>query len=86
MESIHYRAARCRRRKVSYREAGPSDAPTLLLLHAFPTAGHMFRDLIPLLADSFHLVARLPQPSFWHIAGLVIDSRSLTSKKRGEET
>src|SRR5271168_4704672 len=42
---------------ISYREAGPTDAPTLLLLHGFPSAGHMFRDLIPELADRFHLVA-----------------------------
>src|SRR6186713_2162061 len=42
---------------VFYREAGPKDAPTILLLHGFPTAGHMFRDLIPELADRFHLVA-----------------------------
>ncbi len=40
-----------------YREAGPKDAPTILLLHGFPTAGHMFRDLIPELADRFRLVA-----------------------------
>ena len=43
--------------RVFYREAGPKAAPTILLLHGFPTAGHMFRDLIPQLADRFRLVA-----------------------------
>jgi pimeloyl-ACP methyl ester carboxylesterase len=42
---------------VFYREAGLKDAPTILLLHGFPTASHMFRDLIPQLADRFRLVA-----------------------------
>ncbi len=42
---------------IFYREAGPKDAPTILLLHGFPTASHMFRDLIPQLADRFRLVA-----------------------------
>ncbi|MBS0447653.1 MAG: alpha/beta hydrolase [Proteobacteria bacterium] len=42
---------------VFYREAGDRAKPTLLLLHGFPTSSHMFRDLIPLLADRFHLVA-----------------------------
>ena len=42
---------------VFYREAGDASAPTILLLHGFPTASHMFRDLIPQLADRFHLVA-----------------------------
>ena len=42
---------------VFYREAGPADAPVLLLLHGFPTAGHMFRDLIPQLADRYRVIA-----------------------------
>lgn len=42
---------------IFYREAGSSEAAKLLLLHGFPTASHMFRDLIPLLADRFHIVA-----------------------------
>jgi pimeloyl-ACP methyl ester carboxylesterase len=43
--------------EVFYREAGPVDAPLILLLHGFPTASHMFRDLIPLLADRYRLIA-----------------------------
>ena len=43
--------------KVFYREAGTVGAPKLLLLHGFPSSSHMFRDLIPLLADRFHIVA-----------------------------
>jgi pimeloyl-ACP methyl ester carboxylesterase len=42
---------------IFYREAGTRGAPKLLLLHGFPTSSHMFRDLIPLLADRFHIVA-----------------------------
>lgn len=42
---------------ICYREAGPRDAPAILLLHGFPSAGHMFRDLIPQLADRFHVIA-----------------------------
>ena len=40
-----------------YREAGSKNSPTLLLLHGFPTSSHMFRNLIPALADKFHLIA-----------------------------
>jgi pimeloyl-ACP methyl ester carboxylesterase len=42
---------------VFYREAGPKNAPVLLLLHGFPSAGHMFRNLIPMLSDRFRVVA-----------------------------
>ncbi|WP_425646558.1 alpha/beta fold hydrolase [Agrobacterium leguminum] len=43
--------------EVFYREAGPADAPVLLLLHGFPTASHMFRDLIPQLSDRYRVIA-----------------------------
>jgi pimeloyl-ACP methyl ester carboxylesterase len=52
-----YRTADVDGFKVFYREAGRKGAPKLLLLHGFPSAGHMFRDLIPALADRFHIVA-----------------------------
>ena len=57
MTDIAYRTADVDGLSVFYREAGAPDAPTLLLLHGFPSSSHMFRDLIPLLADEFHLVA-----------------------------
>src|SRR5438270_7777010 len=44
-------------RGIFYREAGNADAPALLLLHGFPTSSHMFRDLMPLLADRYRVVA-----------------------------
>ena len=57
MLAIKYRPADVDGFKVFYREAGAVGAPKLLLLHGFPSASHMFRDLIPLLADRFHIVA-----------------------------
>src|SRR5215472_10211367 len=57
MSPITYRTVQVDDVKIFYREAGPADAPPLLLLHGFPSASHMFRDLIPLLADRFRVVA-----------------------------
>jgi len=54
---IHYRTVNIDGINVFYREAGRADAPVLLLLHGFPTSSHMFRNLIPLLADRYHVVA-----------------------------
>jgi pimeloyl-ACP methyl ester carboxylesterase len=57
MTDIAYRGAQADGVSVFYREAGARGAPKLLLLHGFPTSSHMFRDLIPLLADRFHIIA-----------------------------
>jgi len=57
MTTTNYRTADVDGFNVFYREAGPANAPKLLLLHGFPSSSHMFRDLIPLLADRFHVVA-----------------------------
>jgi pimeloyl-ACP methyl ester carboxylesterase len=54
---IHYRTVDVDGLDIFYREAGAPKSPSLLLLHGFPTSSHMFRDLIPLLADRYHLVA-----------------------------
>ncbi|TDH63839.1 alpha/beta hydrolase [Dankookia rubra] len=54
---VHYRVASIEGVKVFYREAGPADAPVVLLLHGFPTSSHMFRNLIPSLADRYRVVA-----------------------------
>jgi pimeloyl-ACP methyl ester carboxylesterase len=52
-----YRTITVQNLEIFYREAGSSSAPTIVLLHGFPTSSHMFRNLIPALADDFHVVA-----------------------------
>lgn len=55
--STSYHSADIDGLQVFYREAGPAGAPTIVLLHGFPSSSHMYRDLIPLLSDRFHVVA-----------------------------
>ncbi|WP_435105478.1 alpha/beta fold hydrolase [Nocardiopsis synnemataformans] len=57
MTEIHHQYATVRGHRVFYREAGPRDAPALVLLHGFPTSSRMFRRLIPELADRFRVIA-----------------------------
>jgi pimeloyl-ACP methyl ester carboxylesterase len=57
MTPIHYRYADIDGQRLFYREAGLGNAPVLVLLHGFPTSSYMFRDLIPLLAGKFRIVA-----------------------------
>ncbi|WP_458071750.1 alpha/beta fold hydrolase [Rhodanobacter sp. BL-MT-08] len=54
---VHYRTTQLRDVEMFYREAGPLDAPVILLLHGFPTSSHMFRDLMPLLANDYRVIA-----------------------------
>ncbi len=62
---------------IFYREAGPKDAPTILLLHGFPTSSQMFRNLIPALSDRFHLVAP-DYPGFGNSAMPTVDQFDYT--------
>jgi pimeloyl-ACP methyl ester carboxylesterase len=57
MITVHHRYATMRGRRLFYREAGPADGPAVVLLHGFPASSFMFRDLIPLLADRYHVIA-----------------------------
>ena len=54
---IRYKDATVDGTRIFYREAGPTNAPVILLLHGFPTSSHMFRNLIPALAENYHVVA-----------------------------
>ncbi len=65
---------------IFYREAGPANAPTILLLHGFPTSSHMFRNLIPALSDRFHVVAP-DYPGFGNSAMPSVDEFDYTFDK-----
>lgn len=54
---IHYRQVNANGQNIFYREAGPAGAPTILLLHGYPTSSHMFRNLIPILMSKYHVIA-----------------------------
>ena len=54
---VHHRYATVDGHRIFYREAGDPDAPAIVLLHGFPTSSFMFRDLIPRLADRYHVIA-----------------------------
>ena len=62
---VFYRSVKMGDLDIFYREAGSKDAPTVLLLHGFPTSSQMFRNLIPALADQYHVVAP-DYPGFGH--------------------
>jgi len=62
---------------IFYREAGSLNAPTILLLHGFPTSSHMFRNLIPALADQFHLIAP-DYPGFGNSSAPAVDEFDYT--------
>src|SRR5699024_11290106 len=57
MAVIHHRYAEIEGHRLFYREAGPANAPSLVLLHGYPTSSHMFRGLIPLLAEEYRVIA-----------------------------
>jgi pimeloyl-ACP methyl ester carboxylesterase len=56
-QDVHFRFAEVDGHRIFYREAGPDDGPALILLHGYPTSSYMFRDLVPKLADRYHVIA-----------------------------
>jgi pimeloyl-ACP methyl ester carboxylesterase len=64
-QSISYHSVEIQGHDIFYREAGPTNAPTVLLLHGFPSSSRMWEPLLPLLADKYHLIAP-DYPGFGH--------------------
>lgn len=77
IEPVTYKFAKLRDLDIFYREAGPKAAPTVLLLHGFPSSSHMFRDLIPLLAARYHVIAP-DYPGFGHSSAPSLDRFTYT--------
>jgi pimeloyl-ACP methyl ester carboxylesterase len=74
---VAYRTVKIDRVDIFYREAGPKDAPAILLLHGFPSSSHMFRNLVPRLADKYHVVA--PDfPGYGHSSAPPVDQFEYT--------
>ena len=82
---VHYRTVKVDGVDVFYREAGPAGAPTVLLLHGFPTSSHMFRNLIPALADRYHVIAP-DYPGFWRERGARSQDICPRAQVRGART
>ncbi|MBK9621031.1 MAG: alpha/beta hydrolase [Candidatus Obscuribacter sp.] len=65
MDTVRHKTINIEGVNIFYREAGPANAPTILMLHGWPSSSHMFRNLIPLLEDRFHIIAP-DYPGFGH--------------------
>src|SRR5580704_4648435 len=77
LPNTFYRTADVNGLTIFYREAGPKNAPVLLLLHGFPTSSRMFRNLIPALADRYHIIAP-DYPGFGYSAAPSVDQFDYT--------
>ncbi len=80
---VYYRSTTIDDLEVFYREAGSRENPTILLLHGFPTCSHMFRDLMPALADAYHLVAP-DYPGFGYSSMPALDEFDYTFDRLAE--
>ncbi|MCK1595017.1 alpha/beta hydrolase [Bradyrhizobium sp. 164] len=76
-QSISYQSVEIQGLDIFYREAGPANAPTVLLLHGFPSSSRMWEPLLPLLADNYHLIAP-DYPGFGHSSAPSLSSFEYT--------
>ena len=80
---VFYRSTTISELEIFYREAGSRENPTILLLHGFPTSSHMFRNLIPALADGYHVVAP-DYPGFGYSSMPTVDEFDYTFDRLAE--